>query len=381
MKTIVYWSPFLTNVATISAVINSAKSLKLYSKNYKPIIINACGEFTPYKNNLEKDGIELKNLISFDYHKFLPKQGFLKSRISFFIIFFVSFLPLIFYLNKKKPEYFISHLITSLPILISKIISKKTKIIIRVSGLINLNLFRKWLWKYFNDKISIITCPTVSTLDYIKKQNIFHKEKIVLLRDPVINIRKINEQKKNKLNYKIENSDYNIICVGRLTRQKNFQLIINNFEKIIALKPNAKLYILGDGEQKNYLKNLIQDKGFDSKIFLMGFQKNIYNFFFKSDLFILTSLWEDPGWVLIEAASSDVMILSSNCKNGPKEFLENNKGGVLFENNSDEDFLKQFKLTIELSDTQIYEKRVFSKKKSKLYTNFNHYLKLENILK
>ncbi len=381
MKTVVYWSPFLTNVATISAVINSAKSLKLYSKNYKPIIINACGEFTSYKHNLEKDGIEIDNLIKFDYHKFLPKRGFLKSRISFFIIFFVSFIPLIIYLKRKKPDYFICHLITSLPILISKIISQNTKFILRISGLVNINFPRRWFWNYFGDKIFVITCPTVSTLNHIKKLNVFHEDNIVLLRDPVINIRKMNKQKKDKLNYKIENSNYNIICVGRLTRQKNFQLIINNFDKIIELKPNAKLYILGDGEQKNYLNNLIRDKGLDEKIFLIGFQKNIYNFFLKSDLFILTSLWEDPGWVLIEAASSDLMILSSNCKNGPKEFLENNRGGILFENNSNEDFLKQFKYTIGLSYSMVYEKKIFSKKKSKLFTSFNHYLKLEKILK
>ena len=102
MKTVVYWSPFLTNVATISAVINSAKSLKLYSKNYRPIIINACGEFTPYKKNLEDSGIELKNLINFDYHRFLPKVGFLKSRISYLIIFIISLFPLIYFLKKKK---------------------------------------------------------------------------------------------------------------------------------------------------------------------------------------------------------------------------------------------------------------------------------------
>ena len=94
MKTTAYWSPFLTNVATINAVINSAKSLRLYSKNYRPIIINACGEFTPFKSNLEKNGIELKNIISFDYHKFLPKQGFLKSRFSYIVIFFISIIPL-----------------------------------------------------------------------------------------------------------------------------------------------------------------------------------------------------------------------------------------------------------------------------------------------
>ena len=49
MKKIFYWSPYLTNVATIEAVINSIKSVKKYSKSFNPILINVCGEFDNYK--------------------------------------------------------------------------------------------------------------------------------------------------------------------------------------------------------------------------------------------------------------------------------------------------------------------------------------------
>ena len=49
--------------------------------------------------------------------------------------------------------------------------------------------------------------------------------------------------------------------------------------------------------------------------------------------FILSSLWEEPGIVLIESALNNLFIISSNCKNGPREFLDNGKGGILFESN------------------------------------------------
>ena len=65
----------------------------------------------------------------------------------------------------------------------------------------------------------------------------------------------------------------------------------------------------------------------------------------------------------------------------PKEFLEDNRGGVLFENNSIQDFLSKFKQITELDQKQIIEKKFFSKKKAKLFTNFNHYKKLNLILK
>lgn len=147
------------------------------------------------------------------------------------------------------------------------------------------------------------------------------------------------------------------------------------------LKKNSKLFIIGEGEQRNFLQKLIEKKKLSQKIFLLGFQKNVFNYLKNANLFILSSLWEDPGWVLMEAAMCNTLILSSNCRNGPKEFLEDNRGGVLFENNSIQDFLSKFKQITELDQKQIIEKKFFSKKKAKLFTNFNHYKKLNLILK
>ena len=57
---------------------------------------------------------------------------------------------------------------------------------------------------------------------------------------------------------------------------------------------------------------------------------------------ISPSLWEDPGAVMVEAAFCNKIVLSSDCKNGPKEFLMNNKAGYLFENNNLESLIKSF---------------------------------------
>ena len=54
----------------------------------------------------------------------------------------------------------------------------------------------------------------------------------------------------------------------------------------------------------------------------------------NASLFILSSLWEDPGFVIIEAALCNLSIISSNCSNGPKELLSNGEAGTLFESNT-----------------------------------------------
>ena len=109
MKEVYYWSPCLTKVGTYRSTINSAISLAKYSKNqYSVKIINSCGEWSSENEFLKKNNIELINL-GFNYFKFLPKTGFLKSRFSYVLIFLFSFFPLMKLFSKKKPNFLIIH--------------------------------------------------------------------------------------------------------------------------------------------------------------------------------------------------------------------------------------------------------------------------------
>ena len=82
---------------------------------YDVSLINACGEWDSYTDQIEKNSVNLINL-QFKYFKYLPKTGFIGSRISYIIIFVISFFPLLFLLKKEKPQLIILHLITSLPL-------------------------------------------------------------------------------------------------------------------------------------------------------------------------------------------------------------------------------------------------------------------------
>ncbi len=380
MKSVYYWSPYLTNVATINAVINSAVSLKKYSKTYNPVIINSCGEFNKYKKKLEMKGIDIVTLLSFNLFKYLPSRGFLLSRFSYFLIFIVTFFPLLIFLKSKKPDYLVMHLITSLPIFISNLIKTKTKYILRISGLPKYTFLRKLFWKKFSRNIYKVTCPTKDTIKDLNKNKLFDSEKLILLRDPVIKINEILKKKQERIDENFNKDDFNIVSIGRLTKQKNFNLIINSFDQFLKIRKNCKLTIVGEGEEMFFLKKLIKKKNLSNYVFLVGFKENIFKYLKNSDLFILSSLWEDPGWVLIEAAASDALILSSDCKNGPIEFVQHNMGGLLFKNNSTKDLIMKFKEINDLTKEQILKKKIFAKKQSKKFTIFEHYLNFEKVL-
>jgi glycosyltransferase involved in cell wall biosynthesis len=118
----------------------------------------------------------------------------------------------------------------------------------------------------------------------------------------------------------------------------------------------------------------------EDRVFLLGFKKNIYPYMQLCKAIISPSLWEDPGAVMVEAAFCNKIVLSSNCKNGPKEFLMNNKAGYLFENNNLDSLINSFNELITDSPKKIHKKKLLAKINSKKYTVFNHYLSLKSIL-
>ena len=78
----------------------------------------------------------------------MPKYGFFKSRLSYLIISFFCFFELKRMLVKKNPDFFIAHLIVSLPLLLFKIFNFETKLIIRISGKPKLNFLENFLEIY-----------------------------------------------------------------------------------------------------------------------------------------------------------------------------------------------------------------------------------------
>ena len=375
---IFYWSPFFSKIATIAAVLNSANSLVKYQKEntYSVSIINAIGEWNDYKN-FTKTNLTFKNFTKKDLTKLIPKGGFFRSRLSYIFIFVISLLKLLKIINNERPDFLIIHLITSLPIFLSPFFNNKTKIILRLSGLPKLNFFRKIFWRIYSKKIYKVTCPTQSTLQTIKNSKIFDDNKITLLKDPIISIKNIKLRTIEKIDKKMINEKF-ILGIGRLTNQKNFKLLLKFFFQLNKKYPEYKLYILGEGEDRPALDNMIKDYKLTSKAFLLGYQDNVFKYLKYSDCFILSSLWEDPGFVLIEAGAMNANIIASNCPNGPQEIICDKD--FLFNNGSVDDLLNKFEIFRDKSDSDLRNQKINIKKKIKFYTSFQHYKKLDLIL-
>ena len=89
---------------------------------------------------------------------------------------------------------------------------------------------------------------------------------------------------------------------------------------------------------------------------------------------------EDPGFVIIEAAFNNLFVISSNCPNGPKEILDNGKGGILYESNKKDALLNSLIEFDRIDKNDLMQKKIILKKNSLKYSIFRHFKKLSKII-
>ena len=382
---IYYWCPFIDYVATVKAVLNSSIAVNKYSKNlHQPILVNSIGEWDQYSNFLKKNKIKHIRLTeNKKIYKNLPRNSYLKSRFSYIIISIFTVYNLIKFLKKRtKNDLIILHLVTSLPLILINILDFKCKFILRISGYPKLNIFRKFLWKISGKNLLKIFVPTIETREKLANKYVFEKDKMLVLRDPIIDIHEVNKRMGQSDSNKEKRNT--IISIGRLTKQKNHHFLIKTFSQIVKDKKDLKLKILGKGELKKDLENLINEKGLKDNIELVGHVENIYEYLNNSFCFILTSRWEDPGFVIIESAAAKVLILTSDCESGPKEFIEKNETcGYLYKEGDEDSFIKKFNEMYNdyfFNQDLIKNKKLYAFRKIRLYSKFNHFKKLKKFL-
>jgi glycosyltransferase involved in cell wall biosynthesis len=376
-----YWSPFTSKVATITAVINSADSLQKFSNNkISSYIINVFGEWNDYLEDINNKNIKLIYLSKFNFRKFLFCTGFIRSRLSYLFIYFYYFFLLLKILKKEEPNFLVIHLITSLPLTLLAMFNFKTKFVLRISGYPKLNVIRRVFWKLLSKKIYKITFPTQETYELFIQHKIFDINKMFVVYDPILDINIINRKKSLFIKESIiKNTEY-VLSVGRFTKQKNFEFLIKSFSKISIKYPSLKLLIIGQGELKEKYEELSKGLSLNQRVIILDYQENVYQFMSRSVCFIMTSLWEDPGFVMIESAANDTVIISSDCRSGPKEFIDNNRGGYLFRSNDEKNFIDIFNNFMSDNKESLFKKKVFAKKKAINFTRFRHYRAFSNLL-
>jgi glycosyltransferase involved in cell wall biosynthesis len=119
-----------------------------------------------------------------------------------------------------------------------------------------------------------------------------------------------------------------ILGVGRLEAQKDFTTLIRAFALVCQVRP-ARLMILGWGPDSPHLEALIRELGLEDDVAMPGHVKNPFAYMARASVFALSSAWEGLPTVLIESMALGTPVVSTDCKSGPREILDNGKYGKL----------------------------------------------------
>ena len=167
--------------------------------------------------------------------------------------------------------------------------------------------------------------------------DLYHLENKTQVITNLIDTDKIKKKSKEECDVKLSSKDLNIVSVGRLHKDKAYDRLIKSIYELKQngkLPSNFRLKIFGDGPEKEMLIGLIKVYELDKYIKLMGKVKNPYKYIKGNDLFVLPSLFESFGLVMIEAMSLNVPVLSTK-NNGTSNIIKHDENGYVTENSEE----------------------------------------------
>ena len=233
---------------------------------------------------------------------------------------------------KLNPDIILGHMVTSagLAAVIAGKLQRKP-VIVRISGaeILYPNLFKNIFLKPILKLADAIVTPNSSMIEDVRKlvggKKILYLPQGIDISNVSKHVRKLNKTPR-------------IIYVGRLIPVKNLTMLI----KVSKLLPNYKFVIVGDGPEKDRLRKIAPDN-----VSFLGLisQKEVIKEMKKSDVFVLTSISESFGRVLIEALACGLPIVAVNSQ-GPKDIIKDGSNGYLINLNDAKDMADKVKLAI-----------------------------------
>jgi glycosyltransferase involved in cell wall biosynthesis len=209
-----------------------------------------------------------------------------------------------------------------------RLLAKKTNYIVAISNLLKNEL----LYSY-----KIANQEKIMVLPLILNASSYH-------------LNSAEKRRQFRQSFNLDNTDFVIGCIGRVVPIKNLQLICNAMSSLVAINPKIKLIIVGEGESKAALEQLVQVKNLMLNVVFTTWETDISKVLHSIDLLAITSINEGTPVVIYEAGFCSKPVVAAAVGSIP-EMITHGVNGLLF-NLNDEATLKQHILTLSANQQQ-----------------------------
>ncbi|MEW8505616.1 MAG: glycosyltransferase [Candidatus Thiodiazotropha sp.] len=239
---------------------------------------------------------------------------------------------LIRYLRQTRPDVLLTDKdrVNRTAILAQALSGTKTRLVLRSGTTVSANLasrdrldrfMQRNSMRYLYRRAEAILTPSEGAADDFAETIGLPRERITAVPSPIITPRFLAQ-----LDQPLEHPWFQpgeppvILGAGELCRRKDFTTLVRAFA-LLAEDHDCRLMILGEGRVRERLEREIRRHRLEERVSLPGFVANPYPYMKHASLFVLSSLWEGMGNVLIEAMAAETPVVSTDCPSGPSELL------------------------------------------------------------
>lgn len=289
-------------------------------------------------NALEKEHPEidfqlytLDSFSDFFYPVFCSKKVVLAGVKNGVFRKFRSYVLLFYLLLKKSPDYIVGfNLSAYAPLSLISALNNNVKLVASEHSTYDAikGSILKRMALYFADKY--IFRYTMLSDRVARSFPCFVQNKYTAIANPVFvsNVSLVNESF-------YDSKFFNVISVGRLSKEKNQSILIIAFAEVLKKAPNSRLYIYGDGELRVSLSALIISLNISDSVFLMPSTRDVVSIFKGAMLFCLPSFYEGFGLAAAEAISLKIPVIGFEDCLGLTDFVKHDINGLLLPRSGD----------------------------------------------
>lgn len=198
----------------------------------------------------------------------------------------------------------------------------------------SMDLWKKW-YHFKIDKIlgnftKKIICVSEEVKNYYLKRTELPESKFAVIENGVNleEIERVEYREELREEFGIEEEDFVILTGGRLCKEKSIDVLLSVVPEIRKEIKNLKILIVGEGEEKRNLVEIVKKLKIENSVFFTGFRKDIFSIIKISDIVVLTSKWEGMPNLILEGMALKKAVISTDI-GGSKEIIEDGVNGLL----------------------------------------------------